>query len=80
MSKIWQKNLKMRIQYDIIIKIGSVVKMMMFVEEKLKTDVIKKYDIAVCGGGFAGISAGTAAAMTDDFGSLDVSLLQEKLA
>ena len=34
----------------------------MFVEEKLTTRVIKEYDVAVCGGGFAGISAALAAA------------------
>ena len=34
----------------------------MFVEENIKTKVIKEYDIAVCGGGFAGISAALAAA------------------
>jgi succinate dehydrogenase/fumarate reductase flavoprotein subunit len=33
----------------------------MFVEEILKTKVIKEYDVAVCGGGFAGISATLAA-------------------
>ena len=37
------------------------------------------YDVAVCGGGFAGISAALAAAMTDDFSALDVSVLQDKL-
>lgn len=34
----------------------------MFVEESFKTEVLKEYDIAVCGGGFAGISASLAAA------------------
>jgi len=34
----------------------------MFVSENIKTKVIKKYDVAVCGGGFAGISAALAAA------------------
>ena len=34
----------------------------MFVEENIKTKVIKEYDIAVCGGGFAGRSAALAAA------------------
>ena len=34
----------------------------MFVEENIKTIVIKEYDIAVCGGGIAGISAALAAA------------------
>ena len=34
----------------------------MFVEENIKTKVIKEYDIAVCGGGIAGISAALAAA------------------
>ena len=36
---------------------------------------MERYDVAVCGGGFAGI----AAAMTDDFPSLDVAALQERL-
>lgn len=44
---------------------------------------MKQYDVAVCGGGFAGISAalaaGTAAAMTNDFSILEISKLQEKL-
>ena len=34
----------------------------MFLEEKLQTQIIDKYDVAVCGGGFAGISAALAAA------------------
>lgn len=34
----------------------------MFVDEKLHTEVINEYDVAVCGGGFAGISAALAAA------------------
>jgi len=34
----------------------------MFVEESFKTEVLKEYDVAVCGGGFAGISAALAAA------------------
>lgn len=34
----------------------------MFVEERIKTKVIKEFDVAVCGGGFAGISAALAAA------------------
>lgn len=34
----------------------------MFLEESIKTKVIKEYDVAVCGGGFAGISAALAAA------------------
>lgn len=33
----------------------------MFVEENIKTKVIKEFDVAVCGGGFAGISAALAA-------------------
>lgn len=37
------------------------------------------YDVAVCGGGFAGISAAVAAAMTDDFTTLDVKALQTVL-
>lgn len=34
----------------------------MFVEENIKTKVIKEFDVAVCGAGFAGISAALAAA------------------
>ncbi len=34
----------------------------MFIEENIKTEVIRKYDVAVCGGGFAGISAALSAA------------------
>ncbi len=34
----------------------------MFVEESLKTKVEKEYDVAVCGGGIAGIAAALAAA------------------
>ena len=34
----------------------------MILEEKLQTQIIDKYDVAVCGGGFAGISAALAAA------------------
>lgn len=34
----------------------------MFISETLKTNVVNEYDIAVCGGGFAGISAALAAA------------------
>lgn len=34
----------------------------MFIEEKLKTKINNEYDVAVCGGGFAGISAALAAA------------------
>ncbi len=34
----------------------------MFISESLKTSVVNEYDIAVCGGGFAGISAALAAA------------------
>lgn len=34
----------------------------MFIEEKFSTKVIKAYDVAVCGGGIAGISAALAAA------------------
>ena len=34
----------------------------MFIEESIKTKVVKDYDVAVCGGGFAGISAALAAA------------------
>lgn len=34
----------------------------MFVEENIKTKVIKEYEVAVCGGGFGGISAALASA------------------
>ena len=34
----------------------------MFIEETIKTKVVKEYDVAVCGGGFAGISAALASA------------------
>lgn len=34
----------------------------MFIEESLKTNIAGKYDVAVCGGGIAGISAALAAA------------------
>lgn len=34
----------------------------MFLEENIKTKIADKYDVAVCGGGFAGISAALAAA------------------
>ena len=34
----------------------------MFIEENIKTKVVKSYDVAVCGGGFGGISAALAAA------------------
>ena len=34
----------------------------MFLEESINTEVIKEYDVAVCGGGFAGISAALSAA------------------
>lgn len=34
----------------------------MFIEENIKTKVTEEYDVAVCGGGFAGISAALAAA------------------
>ena len=34
----------------------------MFIEENIKTEIAKKYDVAVCGGGFAGISAALASA------------------
>lgn len=33
----------------------------MFVQENIKTKVIKEFDVAVCGGGIAGISAALAA-------------------
>lgn len=33
-----------------------------FIEENIKTKVVKSYDVAVCGGGFGGISAALAAA------------------
>lgn len=34
----------------------------MYIEENIKTNVIKEVDVAVCGGGFARISAALAAA------------------
>lgn len=34
----------------------------MFIEETIKTEIVKEYDVAVCGGGFAGISAALSAA------------------
>ena len=34
----------------------------MFIQESINTKVIKEYDVAVCGGGIAGISAALAAA------------------
>lgn len=34
----------------------------MFIEENIKTEVVKEYDVAVCGGGFGGISAALASA------------------
>ena len=34
----------------------------MFIEEKIQTEVIEEYDVAVCGGGFGGISAALASA------------------
>ncbi len=34
----------------------------MFIEENIKTQVVKEYETAVCGGGFAGISAALASA------------------
>lgn len=34
----------------------------MYIEENIKTKIVKKYDVAVCGGGFAGISAALASA------------------
>lgn len=34
----------------------------MFIEENIKTKVVNEYDVAVCGGGFGGISAALAAA------------------
>ena len=34
----------------------------MFIEEKIETKVVREYDVAVCGGGFGGISAALAAA------------------
>ena len=33
-----------------------------FIEENVKTKIVDSYDVAVCGGGFAGISAALAAA------------------
>ena len=34
----------------------------MFIEERIRTEVTERYDVIVCGGGFAGISAALAAA------------------
>lgn len=34
----------------------------MFIEEKIKTEIVRSYDVAVCGGGIAGISAALASA------------------
>lgn len=34
----------------------------MFIEEKIETKVVREYDVAICGGGFGGISAALAAA------------------
>lgn len=34
----------------------------MYIQETIKTEVVKEYDVAVCGGGFAGISAALASA------------------
>ena len=34
----------------------------MFLDEKIRTEIVDNYDVAVCGGGFAGISAALAAA------------------
>ena len=33
----------------------------MYIKEQFETEIVKKYDVAVCGGGFAGISAALAA-------------------
>ena len=44
-------------------------------KEVLETKIKDEYDVCVCGGGFAGI----AAAMTDDFTTLDVENLQNVL-
>lgn len=51
----------------------------MFIEEKLETKVLDSYDVVVCGGGFGGIFASLAAAMTDDLSRLDVAELQRVL-
>lgn len=34
----------------------------MYIEEKIKTEIVREYEVAVCGGGFGGISAALAAA------------------
>ena len=34
----------------------------MFIEENIRTSIVREYDVAVCGGGFAGISAALASA------------------
>ena len=44
------------------------------INEQIKTEVKGDYDVAVCGGGFAGTTA-----MTDDFSALNVNELQDVL-
>lgn len=51
----------------------------MRITERIETEIAYKCDVLVCGGGFAGISAALAAAMTNDFSQLDVSQLQKRL-
>lgn len=45
------------------------------ITENLKTEVVGRYDVAVCGGGIAGISAALAAKN----GGVDLSALQKIL-
>lgn len=62
----------------------------MFIEEKRQIPIEERYDVAVCGGRFplalprsccavTGQAAGTAAALSNDFPSLDVKILQQAL-